>query len=72
MDTLNQALAPGRYELLFGALRVNGRSLCFPCDAGGRVELDALSDRARSNYLLARATLGYEFAWPVVRCTSTS
>jgi len=30
------------------------------------VELDALSERARSNYLYARAVVGREFATPAV------
>ncbi|MGZ5216018.1 MAG: hypothetical protein ACXWKD_07310 [Caldimonas sp.] len=41
--------------------------LCFPCDAQGRVELDALSDRARENYLYARHVVGTEYAFPKVR-----
>ena len=51
-----------RFESLFHA----GRALAFPCDAGGRVPLDALSERARNNYLYARAVVGREFAVPAV------
>lgn len=51
-----------RYESLFNT----GRGLSFPCDASGRVDLDALSDRARSNYLFARATVGRDFGCPCV------
>ena len=43
-----------------------GHGLCFPCDEQGRVELDALSDRARESYLYARAVVGVEFAHPRV------
>ena len=50
-----------RYQSLF-----RGPSLCFPCDERGAVELDALSDRARENYLYARAVVGLEYAYPSV------
>ncbi len=40
--------------------------MAFPCDAEGRVELDSLSERARDNYLYARAVIGREFAQPQV------
>jgi hypothetical protein len=36
--------------------------LVFPCDAQGRVQRDALADRARNNYLYARAVVGRECA----------
>ena len=50
-----------RYQSLF-----RGPSLCFPCDERGAVELDALSERARENYLYARAVVGLEYAYPAV------
>ncbi len=58
------------YEIRFNSLH-RGRGLCFPCDERGQVELDALSDRARENYLYARAVVGVEFAYPQV-CRATS
>lgn len=54
------------FELRFESLFQQGRALAFPCDERGRVELDALSDRARRNYLYARAVVGREFATPAV------
>jgi hypothetical protein len=57
----------GCYELRFCSLFHEGRALSFPCDAKGRVELDALSERARENYLYARAVVGREFAVPAVQ-----
>lgn len=54
------------YELRFQSLFDHGRALVFPCDACGHVEMDALSDRARHNYLYARAVVGREFATPAV------
>jgi hypothetical protein len=59
-------LGPDAYELRFQSLFNEGRALTFPCDAQGHVELDALSDRARQNYLYARAVVGREFATPAV------
>lgn len=56
-----------RYELRFDSLFVEGRAMSFPCDATGRVDLDALSERARCNYLYARAVVGREFSTPAVR-----
>jgi len=55
------------FELRFDDLFVAGRGFAFPCDAQGRVDLDALSDHARENYLYARALVGRVTALPVVR-----
>jgi len=55
------------FELRFNSLFDPGRALAFPCDARGAVDLDALSERARANYLYARAVLGREFEFPAVR-----
>lgn len=51
-----------RFDDLFHA----GRCLSFPCDAKGRVDIDALSERARENYLYARAMIGREYSAPSV------
>ena len=51
-----------RYQSLFNP----GRYLTFPCDEQGLVTLDELSERARQNYLYARAVVGREFAHPLV------
>jgi hypothetical protein len=56
-----------RYELRFDSLFDPGRSFCFPCDSQGRVDLDALSERARTNYLYSRAAVGHDLASPTVR-----
>jgi hypothetical protein len=54
------------YEIRFESLFDPGRALAFPCDAAGRVEMDALSERARMNYLFARAVVGRDYAAPAV------
>lgn len=55
------------FELRFTSLFDGGGDFVFPCDAAGRVDLDALSERARSNYFYARTVVGREFACPAVR-----
>ncbi len=57
------------YEIRFQSLFHEGRALCFPCDEQGHVAMDALSERARENYLYARAVIGREYADPPVRAT---
>jgi hypothetical protein len=65
----HQPVATAQYELHFQSIADNGRSYAFPCDTRGHVDLDSLSDRARNNYLYARAMMGRETAVPRVRCT---
>jgi hypothetical protein len=64
-----QAQAQARYVLRFQSLFHEGRAYAFPCDAQGHVDLDALSDKARNNYLYARAVIGREVAVPAVEPT---
>jgi hypothetical protein len=59
-------LSAAAFQLRFASLFHPGRALSFPCDERGRVELDALGERARSNYFYARAVVGREFATPQV------
>lgn len=58
-----------QYELRFQSLFDSGRGYAFPCDPKGQVDLDQLSERARNNYLFARAVVGRELAVPAVRPT---
>jgi hypothetical protein len=55
------------YELRFESLTNAGRGYSFPCDASGKVDMDALSERGRNSYLGARALVGRDFAFPVVK-----
>ena len=55
-----------QYEIRYQSLFNEGRALAFPCDELGHVEMDALSERARSNYLYARAVVGREYAYPAI------
>ncbi|MFT3817457.1 MAG: hypothetical protein QM750_07510 [Rubrivivax sp.] len=66
MSALNRSSHAGGYQLRFESLFQQGRGLAFPCDGQGHVRLDDLSERARCNYLYARAVVGREFATPTV------
>jgi hypothetical protein len=57
------------YEIRFQSLFHEGRALAFPCDRNGRVDLDAVNERVRSNYLYARAMIGRDYAMPFVMPT---
>ena len=63
----NQAAA---YEIRFQSLFNEGRAMAFPCDQQGQVDLVAMNERARNNYLFARAMIGREFAMPLVRVST--
>jgi hypothetical protein len=54
------------FQLCFRSLFQSGRGFAFPCDPQGRVNMDSLSDRARNNYLYARAMVGRDLAVPAV------
>jgi len=60
--------APGHasWVLRFEALLQQGRSLAFPCDERGRVELDMLTERARCDYFYARAFVGRAYEAPTI------
>ncbi len=54
------------FKIRFPSLSPEGRSIDFPCDETGQVDLDGLNDRARWNYLFARAMIGREYGKPSV------
>lgn len=68
-NTINHAAVPAvsGYELCFHSLLATERGLSFPCDAAGRVDMDALTDKARDDYLYARTVVGRVFRPPSVR-----
>ncbi len=55
-----------QFQLCFRSLFNAGRGFAFPCDPNGRVDMDRLTERARNNYLFARAMVGRELAMPAV------
>lgn len=54
------------HQLCFRSLFHSGRGYAFPCDAGGQVDLDRMSEQARNNYFYARAMVGKELSAPAV------
>jgi len=54
------------FEVRFESLFRPGTGMSFPCDERGSVDLDALPQRARLNYLFARAMIGREYTFPAV------
>lgn len=53
------------YTLVYLSIH-GGSCYAFPCDEAGTVEMNALGDRARDDYLLARALVGRDFHLPTV------
>jgi len=53
-------------QLRFQSLFTGGEAFVIPCNAGGQVVMDILSERARNSYLFARATVGRFYAPPQV------
>jgi hypothetical protein len=68
-DSTSAGRNPSAYELRFKSLFDEGRAYSFPCDVTGQVNMDTLSERARVNYLYARAVVGREFSVPAVQRT---
>ena len=54
------------FQLCFRSLFDSGRGYFFPCDGQGKVDLDHLSERSRTNYLFARAMVGRELSVPAI------
>lgn len=63
---LSSPAAHAAYELYFPSLSMSCHALSFPCDESGNVQLDTLSERARNNYLFARALMGHDYGLPTV------
>jgi hypothetical protein len=63
---MTQPACPCLFQLCFASLTGNGRSFRFPCDAGGLVDLDGLSEQSRNDYFYARAMVGRELAQPAI------
>lgn len=60
------ARTPPLLVLSFQAIHSSKR-LEFPCDDKGLVLMDTLTERAKANYLYARAMLGREYLTPQVQ-----
>jgi hypothetical protein len=60
------ATAQQHFQLCFRSLFQAGHGFAFPCDPQGHVDMDQLSERARNNYLFARAMVGRDLSAPAV------
>ena len=67
MNMASTTQADSNYELRFRSLFDEGRGYSFPCDPSGQVDLDSLSERARSNYFFARTVIGRDLSAPAVQ-----
>lgn len=66
-DSLSDGtVAEPRIELRFLPRSREGRSLAFPCNAVGHVEIDTLSESERTDYFFARALRGRDFSCAIV------
>jgi len=63
---MNNLSTRAGFEVRFTSLFAEGRALVFPCDAKGHVDIDELPDRAKHNYLYARALIGRDYSLPRV------
>jgi hypothetical protein len=54
------------HQLRFISLHNRGRGVSIPCDVGGKVDLDGLSERLRLAYFGARAMVGRDYSCPTV------
>jgi hypothetical protein len=54
------------FQLCYRSLFGHGRAFAFPCDSLGHVNMDALTEKMRLNYLYVRAMVGRDFEAPAV------
>lgn len=57
MDVLLDRAPRSAYQLRFRSRSDAGVAYAFPCDVAGRVDMDRLDERARVDYLFARAVM---------------
>lgn len=70
MNTIDHqapAMLPLHHCLRFTSLFHPGKAIVVPCDEQGRVDIDTLPDKMRTAYLGARALVGREYAYPVLK-----
>ena len=67
MSTSSSLQTPTAFEIRFQSLIREGRAMVFPCDSCGVVDLDAMSEKSRTNYLFARGMVGREYAMPLIQ-----
>jgi hypothetical protein len=60
------------FQLSFRSLFNSGRGFAFPCDERGDVDMCHMTDKARNNYLFARAMVGRDLCPPAVEMVAAS
>ncbi len=70
MRTIDVPTPEPCFELRFTSIAINGHAYAFPCDSHGNVHVDALGDCERDSYLFARACVGFELYFPVIRAAA--
>jgi hypothetical protein len=66
MDTTSGDAGPSQdHDLVFVPFH-QGCCFKFPCNANGVVDLDLLTEQARSNYLMVRALVRRDFQSPTI------
>lgn len=66
IETAVPLCAGQHYELHFAAAHPGGHAYTFLCDEHGRVDLNALTEHDKVEYLFARALVGRDLVRPVV------
>jgi hypothetical protein len=66
IDLHSPDLPQQHHFLRFASLFNPGKAVLVPCDAGGRVDMDGLTEALRVAYLGARALVGRDYAYPVM------
>jgi hypothetical protein len=60
------------FQLSFRSLFNSGRGFAFPCNERGDVDMCHMTDRARNNYLFARAMVGRDLSPPAVEMVAAA
>jgi hypothetical protein len=60
------------FQLSFRSLFNSGRGFAFPCDERGTVNMDGMSEKARNNYLFARAVVGRDLCPPAIEAVTSA
>jgi hypothetical protein len=63
--------APIGFQLSFRSLFNRGRGYAFPCDEQGQVDMADMTERARNNYLFARAMVGRDLSPPAIEMVAS-
>jgi hypothetical protein len=60
------------FRLAFRSLFNSGRGFAFPCNEQGQVDMSVMTERAKTNYLFARAMVGRDLCPPAVEMVAAA